>query len=135
VSPPGKLPEDLNADGAVNVADIAFLMANYGKATSAKSIEGDLDGDGRIGVRDAIALRNAFTPSPAAAVVARAHDRAIVSTPGDSELMRVDRRGHSSRNDLPRISPIATDQVLAAGIEEPNSLMGRRSRLLARTRR
>jgi hypothetical protein len=130
VAPPNKAAADLNADGAIDTGDVAFLLASYGKASAAKAIEGDLDGDGRIGVRDVIALRNAISPapSPAAAVVATAKDRAIVSTPGDSEGMRADRRLRRPSNEVLRISTIATDHALAASLDEPNSLMGRRPR-------
>jgi hypothetical protein len=135
VAPPGKAPQDLNADGAVDTADVAFLIASYGKSSAAQPVEGDLDGDGRIGVRDAIALRNAFTPPPsAAASVAMAKDRAIELAPAESELMRADRRLRRPSNSVFRIASIATDHALAASFDEPSSLTGRRSRLLVRTR-
>jgi hypothetical protein len=136
VAPSGIAAQDLNADGAINAGDVAFLMASYGKASAAKPIEGDLDGDGRIGVRDVIALRNAITPAPApaAAAVAVAKDRAIISSPGDSEGMRVDRRLRRPSNEVLRISTIVTDRALAASVDEPNSLIGRRSRLSVRAR-
>jgi hypothetical protein len=135
VSPPGKAPQDLNADGVVDVGDVAFLMASYGKSSAAKAIEGDLDGDGRIGVRDAIALRNAFTPAPApAAAAAVAKDRAIVPTSAGDSLMRADRRIRRPGNDVLRVSAVATDHALAVRVDEPNSSVGRRSRLLTRAR-
>jgi hypothetical protein len=71
VAPPGGVAEDLNSDGVVDLRDLAVLLANYGQASGATLSEGDFDGDGRIGVRDAIRLRNAMgrqqRPSPAAA--------------------------------------------------------------------
>jgi hypothetical protein len=137
VSPPGKLPEDLNADGIVNAGDLAFLLASYGKVTQAKAIEGDLDGDGKIGVRDAIRLRNAFTPTPspssAAAILARVSDRAIAEAES-ANLLRADRRVRRFGDILSETKPAATDQALAAIVETPSSLTGRRSRLLERTR-
>jgi hypothetical protein len=135
VSPPGKPSEDLSADGRIDTGDLAFLLASYGKATAAKAIEGDLDGDGRIGVRDAIVLRNAFTPAPAAAVTARAHDRAIAPIANKPDMLRASRRIPRSSDELSEARLAANDQALAASVEEPLSLTGRRSRLWARPRR
>ncbi|RIK76938.1 MAG: hypothetical protein DCC68_18430 [Planctomycetota bacterium] len=86
VASPTKPAVDLNADGRIDVGDIAFLMASYGKSNGT-AIEGGLDGDGRIAVKDAMIVRNAFTASSASAIVrtvaraADAADRAILSVP------------------------------------------------------
>ncbi|MEX2186008.1 MAG: Ig-like domain-containing protein [Pirellulales bacterium] len=138
VQSPTTLPEDLNADGAINAGDVAFLLANYGTASGAKAIEGDLDGDARIEIRDAIALRNAFTPAPspsaAAALIARAHDRAIEPIAGDSNGLRASRRVLRPGDDLSEAMPAAVDQALVASAEEPNPPTGRCSRLWGRYR-
>jgi hypothetical protein len=137
VAPPGKLPHDLNADGAVNASDVAFLMAGYGRASAAKSIEGDLDGDGRIGIRDAIGLPNAVTasPSPAAALTAQVHDRVIMQTADEAALLRARRKMRRTVHDFSQAGPEAIDHAVSAVVENPYLLAGRRSRLLARTRR
>lgn len=76
------LPGDVNADGVVNNADLGETIArNFNFVGSADfSLAADIDGDGRITVRDAIAVRNRMGTTlgpltPPAAVV--------VSAPGD----------------------------------------------------
>lgn len=92
---------DLNGDGRVDRGDLAGIVAVY----ASPIVLADLDGDGRIGVRDAIALRNAFTPLPApAAVVARANDRAIVSSFKDLDVLRTNRRTRRPSNEESRIA-------------------------------
>ncbi|RIK84611.1 MAG: hypothetical protein DCC68_01250 [Planctomycetota bacterium] len=128
VSPPGKPPEDLNADGTVDVGDLAFLLASYGKAAAAKAIEGDLDGDGRLGVQDAIALRNAFTPppSPAASLVVERHSRAVAHASEAAPSLRAERIVRRTTNDMPRAVLAATDHALATDFGELRSLAARR---------
>lgn len=134
VSPPGKVPEDLNADGRVDTGDVAFLLASFGKASNAKAIEGDLDGDGRIGMRDAIALRNAFTPSPApaAAVVAKATDRAMVQVPEELNALHAARRERRLSDGMIRATLAETDQALATAANDLGLLASRRARILGR---
>ena len=74
---------DLDNDNDVDRADLRFLMGNYGMA-SATAAQGDINCDGRVGVRDLIELRNAIGsdppgPSPAApgALVANANGNAV----------------------------------------------------------
>jgi hypothetical protein len=120
VSPPGGVPEDLNSDGVVDLRDLAVLVANFGKSTAAALAEGDLDGDGQIGVRDAIALRNALTAAPSpAAVVAQAYDRAIVQLPEDSQVLRANRPLRRHRSDASSTTLAATDRALSA-IAQPH---------------
>jgi hypothetical protein len=102
---------DLNADGRVDVGDVAFLMASYGKATGATSFEGDLNGDGRIGVRDLIVVRNSFSPPlAAAAVVAQAIDRIVTDAPRGEATARSVRAGRNA-GESRRISRAASDFV------------------------
>jgi hypothetical protein len=48
-------PGDLNADGTVDLTDLATLLAHYGE-TSAPPADGDLNGDGTIDLTDLAAL-------------------------------------------------------------------------------
>jgi hypothetical protein len=133
VTPPGKLPLDLNADGVVDRGDLAFLLHSHGKSTGATAIEGDLDGNGRIDLRDAVALRNAFTPlqspSPeaAASLVARASERRIAPQ-ADREELRAVRRSNRTIVEQRTLSIAAVDQALAAASFGTRDLAARRSR-------
>jgi len=49
-------PADLNGDGAVNAADLAALLGNWGSAGS-----GDLDGNGAVGPQDLAILLGAWS--------------------------------------------------------------------------
>jgi hypothetical protein len=61
ISPPsGAMPGDLDFNNAVNLADLALLVGGFGLNVGDTPHPGDLDGDGRIGMRDVISLRNAF---------------------------------------------------------------------------
>ncbi len=62
---------DLNNDGIVDRADIAVIASNLGM-TSASRAQGDLTGDGRVGVIDISALQRQFgsVGTPSDAVVA-----------------------------------------------------------------
>jgi hypothetical protein len=46
----GNLPGDLNGDGAVDLSDLALLLADFGCA--ATPCMGDVDGDGDTDLRD-----------------------------------------------------------------------------------
>ena len=50
-------PSDLNADGAVNAADLATMLGNWGNAGT-----GDLNGDGTVNAADLAALLGAWGP-------------------------------------------------------------------------
>ncbi|MGB2291979.1 MAG: trypsin-like peptidase domain-containing protein [Flavobacteriales bacterium] len=50
-------PEDVNGDGAISVADILAVLAEFGCTTSC---EADVDGDGNVIVSDVLALLAAF---------------------------------------------------------------------------
>jgi hypothetical protein len=52
----GCVPADLNCDGAVNPADLANLLANWGSPGP-----GDIDGNGAVGSGDLTALLAAWT--------------------------------------------------------------------------
>lgn len=136
VSPPGKAAQDLNADSHIDIGDLAFLLASYGTSTDAKAIAGDLDGDGRIGLQDAIALRNAITPSPspAAAIGARANARAIVASTSEFDELRARRHVRRANIESMPIAPTSTHQNLAPSVEESRLLTGGRSRSLGRER-
>jgi T5SS/PEP-CTERM-associated repeat protein len=55
------LPGDLNLDGAVNRADLALLVGNYGLTTGATSVQGDMNSDGRVALADLMLLRSMMT--------------------------------------------------------------------------
>jgi hypothetical protein len=66
LSPP-MTPGDVNSDGAVDRLDVAQMVANLGR-TGATRAQGDLDGNGNVGLLDAINLQiNLDVPSPSAA--------------------------------------------------------------------
>jgi hypothetical protein len=54
-----RAPEDLDADGAVNAADLAALLARWGKCRP--SCREDIDQDGIVGATDLAALLAAWT--------------------------------------------------------------------------
>lgn len=96
------LPGDVNADGAVDASDLAETLARgFSHVGSDKfSLAADVNGDGLISVRDAIAVRNRLGATlapitPPAAIVATAP-----GSPTESPARRV-RRG----------DPIATEQA------------------------
>jgi hypothetical protein len=55
------LPGDLNLDGAVNRADLALLVGNYGLTAGATGVQGDMNGDGRVALTDMMLLRSMMT--------------------------------------------------------------------------
>ena len=52
-------PGDLDADGAVNLADLSTLLAHYG-AAGASYADGDIDADGQVTLLDLSALLSVF---------------------------------------------------------------------------
>lgn len=50
-------PGDVNLSGTVNRADVALLAANFGKSTNATWDDGDVDGNGRVDLADAMAIQ------------------------------------------------------------------------------
>jgi hypothetical protein len=93
---------DLNTDGQITLADLARLVENYGGSPEPLE-EGDLDGDGYVGVADLPLLRNLLGQSclqaPAAVV--------LLSAPSDPAP--VDQRLNATRRDR------AADRVFADG--------------------
>ncbi|MFN0137221.1 MAG: right-handed parallel beta-helix repeat-containing protein [Phycisphaerae bacterium] len=57
-SPP--CPGDVNGDGAVNLSDLATLLANFGTASGATRAQGDLDNDGDVDLSDLASLLAQF---------------------------------------------------------------------------
>lgn len=51
---------DLNADGAVNLADLSVLLANFGTTSGAAFEQGDTDGDGDVDLADLSTLLSEF---------------------------------------------------------------------------
>ena len=49
-------PGDLDADGAVDLQDLATVLANFGTPSGAKYSDGDLDGDGDVDLQDLASL-------------------------------------------------------------------------------
>lgn len=54
----GTLPGDLNSDGAVNQADLAIMVGNFGVATAATAAQGDMNSDGKVSLADVMMLRS-----------------------------------------------------------------------------
>lgn len=109
---------DLNFDGVVNRGDLAVLASNFGISSSAAAEQGDLDGDGRIGVRDAKLLRSQIaTPASAAESIIVARRQDVTSARGDRLEAR--RRGLPSRS-VDSLS--ATDRVLAQSADVRSQL-------------
>jgi hypothetical protein len=140
VSPPGGRPEDLNSDGSVDLRDLALLVANFGKPSAATLAEGDLDGDGRIGIQDVMTLRSAIetsspaAPSPAAASMVRAANRGAIEPQSDFADLRATRRYRQAPTVNSSAVYQAVDRVLAAS-NDIADLSARRSRSVARARR
>jgi len=59
---PGGAPcvSDLNGDGAVDLGDLATLLANFGVTSGATFAEGDVTGDGAVGLEDLSILLSEF---------------------------------------------------------------------------
>lgn len=53
-------PGDLNGDHAVDIGDLAILLANFGTQSGATLEDGDLDGDSDVDLSDLTALLSAF---------------------------------------------------------------------------
>jgi hypothetical protein len=56
-------PGDVNLDGTINRRDVSLLVQNFGKATNATWDDGDLDGDGKVGLADLAIVQQRFTSS------------------------------------------------------------------------
>lgn len=62
---PCSLPGDITGDGAVDLTDLAIVLANYGVPSGAAYEDGDLDGDGDVDLADlAIVLAAYGTACP-----------------------------------------------------------------------
>lgn len=57
---PAPCPGDLNNDGAVDLTDLAMLLAHFGAASGATAADGDLDGDDDVDLSDLTGLLGAF---------------------------------------------------------------------------
>lgn len=57
---PGCPPSDLDADGDIDVQDLAFLLASFGTAGGAAWMDGNLDGDGDVDLQDLAILLASF---------------------------------------------------------------------------
>lgn len=53
-------PADVNGNGAVDLSDLALLLANFGTLSGATPDNGDLDADGDVDLSDLAALLSAF---------------------------------------------------------------------------
>ena len=56
-------PGDLNADGQVNLADLATLLGHFGTLSGATPAQGDTDGDGDVDLSDLTLLLANFGTS------------------------------------------------------------------------
>jgi hypothetical protein len=60
-------PGDVDGDGDVDRADAALMLANFGRSMSATRMQGDLTGDGRVSLLDAVELQKRLSPVVATA--------------------------------------------------------------------
>jgi hypothetical protein len=122
------LPDDLNGDGNINRADLAIIVGNLGLA-GATLAQGDMNGDGKVTLRDAVLMRNAMSPgsspvapSPAAITATRSRTnevdavmRRVASRP---RLLLGERSSANERRTLLLSGmgltlPVATDDAVA----------------------
>jgi hypothetical protein len=129
---------DLNATGLIERGDIAALVSRYGGPGSATS--GDFNGDGRVGMRDLVPLRDALgeiCSGAAQAVVTRAHAVDRILSQQASATLRTSVRRLASRGGVssvgepvpstPRSQLTASRVVTALGdIVSVHGLRGRR---------
>jgi hypothetical protein len=133
VKPQSAVTGDLNADGNIDRGDLAILIANYGMTEGAAAADGDLDGDGQIGVRDAVALRNAFTPTSAAALIAEKGDSGAGANASTGlNAVRGERGVRRLARTISDDLPAATDRVFAS--ENQDLLVARRLQATGRMR-
>jgi hypothetical protein len=59
-TPPAPCPEDLDGSGAIDLPDVAILLANFGTASGADPEDGDLNGDGAVDLTDLALMLAAF---------------------------------------------------------------------------
>jgi hypothetical protein len=77
---------DANLDGAVGVADLSFLAANYNTASGASWANGDFDGNGAVGVSDlSILAANYNSGSTSTLSWADAYAQAFGTTSDDAD--------------------------------------------------
>jgi hypothetical protein len=67
--PAASLIWDLSKNNIVDLADLSLLTVNLGK-TGATAAEGDFNGDGRLGLRDVLDLRNNLGRTPSSPALA-----------------------------------------------------------------
>jgi hypothetical protein len=56
----GACPGDLDGNFAVDLADLAIMLANFGTTSGATAEQGDLDGDGDVELQDLALILAAF---------------------------------------------------------------------------
>ena len=57
---PAPIPGDLNADGHVNLTDLATLLTHFGTTSGEHRADGDVDGDGDVDLSDLATLLTNF---------------------------------------------------------------------------
>lgn len=103
---------DANLDGAVDRADVAAVVRNFGRADSPGWAAGDFNGDGAVDLRDLMTVQTDFATAMASAplAVVAAAVRIGLSSPPSSIVAR---RGRSTP---PALMPaVAADAHSAAG--------------------
>jgi hypothetical protein len=85
------LAGDANRDGVVDAADVTFVLKHQFTRLGMAAYDpaADINGDGRVNVRDAVALRNQIGSQPSANAIVRT---ALVPTAVDSVLAASDNR-------------------------------------------
>lgn len=122
----------LNADGVVDLADLALLVGEFG---SVESSPADVDCDGRVGLLDLMKLQNELSQgasAPAAAVIAVARRTAAVdevhSTSAIYRRTRMAERDESTIAGSRRRVDVTSSEALIAD-RRPTRREGRRAQL------
>ncbi|MEX2185504.1 MAG: Ig-like domain-containing protein [Pirellulales bacterium] len=158
---PGTLPitGDFNGDGRVDRTDLAIVVAAYGVTSGSPAYRAivDMDGDGRVSLADAIALRNRMFGSSqrasSSALLRRASNR-FFDVPSNIDVivaatsrlrratfvemqkshesfLRVASSGRARRVIAPSVSDVPceiADRVLASDADRMRALAARRTR-------
>jgi VCBS repeat-containing protein len=101
---------DANRDGLVNAADLTFVLRHQFTRLGMAAYDpaADINGDGRVNIRDAVLLRNQLAAPPSAGAIVRT---SLVANAVDAVLTASDdrQRLRARRNVAESIAPATTD--------------------------